>query len=60
MRSYGELIPAGCSPASVKRLETAAARYKDLSAGTRRALLATHQEDKRCVMIKQTMTVPKG
>ncbi|WLI91529.1 aminopeptidase N [Massilia sp. R2A-15] len=59
MRSYGELIPAGCSPASVKRLETAVAQYKDLSAGTRRALLTTHQEDKRCVMIKQAMTVPK-
>ena len=60
MRSYGELIPAGCSPASVKRLETAVAQYKDLSAGTRRALLQTHQEDKRCVMIKQTMTTPKS
>jgi aminopeptidase N len=60
MRSFAEMIPANCTPASVKRLESAAAQYKDLSTGTRRALLATHQEDKRCLMIKQAMTVPKA
>jgi aminopeptidase N len=59
MRSYGELIPANCTAASVKRLEAAAAQYKELSTGTRRALLGVHQEDKRCLMIRQAMTVPK-
>ena len=59
MRSYGELIPANCTAASVKRLEAAAAQYKDLSTITRRALLGAHQEDKRCLMIRQAMTVPK-
>jgi aminopeptidase N len=60
MRSFSEMIPASCTPASVKRLETAAAQYKELSNGTRRALLYTQQEDKRCLMIKQAMTVPKA
>jgi aminopeptidase N len=60
MRSFAEMIPANCTPASVKRLEAAAAQYKDLSAGTRRALLGTHQEDKRCLMIRQAITVPKA
>jgi aminopeptidase N len=59
MRSFAGLIPANCTPASVKRLEVAAAQYKDLSAGTKRALLGTHQEDKRCLMIRNAMTVPK-
>jgi aminopeptidase N len=59
MRSYGELIPSNCTAASVKRLEAAAAQYKDLSTMTRRALLGAHQEDKRCLMIRQAMTVPK-
>ncbi|MDL2355588.1 MAG: aminopeptidase N [Pseudomonadota bacterium] len=59
MRSFTQMIPANCTPASVKRLEAAAAQYKDLSAGTRRALLGTHQEDQRCVMIRQAMTTPK-
>lgn len=58
MRSYaGTLIPATCTPASVKRLEAAAGKYTGLSAGTRRALLDTLQEDGRCVSIKQAMTV---
>ncbi|MDB5755191.1 MAG: aminopeptidase, partial [Massilia sp.] len=60
MRSFSEMIPANCTTASVKRLELAAAKYKGLSAGTRRALLSTRQEDKRCLMIKQVMTVPKA
>ena len=59
MRSFARMIPSNCTPASVKRLEAAAAQYKDLSAGTRRALLGTHQEDKRCLMIRQAMMVPK-
>ena len=58
MRSYaGSLIPATCTPASVKRLEAAAGKYTELSAGTRRALLDTLQEDGRCLSIKQAMTV---
>ena len=59
MRSFAaSMIPATCTPASVKRLESAVGQLKDLSAGTRRALLNTHEEDKRCVAIKQAMTVP--
>ncbi len=60
MRSFGTMIPASCTPASVKRLETAAAQYKDLSAATRRTLLTIHQEDQRCLMIKKAMTLPKS
>jgi len=57
MRSYGpSMIPASCTPASVQRLQAAAAGMKDLSAGTRRALLDTLQEDQRCVTIKQAVT----
>jgi aminopeptidase N len=60
MRSYaGSLIPASCTPASVKRLEAAVAQNKDLSAGTMRSLRHAEQEDKRCVTIRQAMTVPK-
>lgn len=60
MRAYaGSLIPTGCTPASVKRLGAAVARMQDLSTGTRRALLDAHQEDQRCVSIKQAMTAPK-
>jgi len=60
MRSYaGALIPTACTPASVQRLSQAAATMKDLSAGTRRALLDAQQEDQRCVSIKQAMTAPK-
>lgn len=57
MRSYGgALIPATCTPQSVKRLAEAADKYKELSAGTRRALLDAQQEDQRCVTIKQAIT----
>ena len=57
MRAYGAtMIPVGCTPASVKRLQSAADSMKDLSAGTRRNLLDTLQEDQRCVAIKQAMT----
>ncbi|MBD8532318.1 aminopeptidase N [Massilia sp. CFBP 13647] len=60
MRSYANtLIPASCTPASVKRLTQAADSMKDLSAGTRRSLLDVQQEDQRCVTIKQAMTAPK-
>jgi len=57
MRAYGRaLIPAGCTTASVQRLQAAADADKDLSAGTRRALLDALQEDQRCVVIRQAMT----
>jgi aminopeptidase N len=57
MRSYGpSLIPAACTPASVARLQAASTGMTALSAGTRRALLDTLQEDQRCVVIKGAMT----
>jgi aminopeptidase N len=57
MRAYGQsLIPAGCTPASVQRLQAAAAADKTLSAGTRRALLDAAEDDQRCVTIRQAMT----
>ena len=60
MRAYANsLIPTGCTPASVKRLDGAVAQMKELSAGTRRALLDAQQEDQRCVSIKQAMTAAK-
>ena len=61
MRSYaGSMIPASCTPASVQRLSKAADQMKDLSAGTRRSLLDTLQEDQRCVAIKKALTAPKS
>jgi aminopeptidase N len=57
MRAYAaSMIPASCSPASVQRLQAEIVKSQDLSAGTRRALLVTHQEDERCVAIKKAMT----
>jgi aminopeptidase N len=57
MRAYGpSMIPASCTPASVKRLQAASTQMKELSAGTRRTLLDTLEEDQRCVAIKQAMT----
>ena len=59
MRSYNvSMIPAACTADSVQRLAKAAEEYKDLSAGTRRALLVAHQEDARCVAIRKAITVP--
>ncbi|TFW31882.1 aminopeptidase N [Massilia horti] len=61
MRAFaGAMLPATCTPASVKRLGAAAEQMKNLSAGTRRALLDAHEEDQRCVTIKQAMTAPKS
>jgi aminopeptidase N len=61
MRSYGTtMIPAACTPESVQRLRDAAEQQKDLSAGTRRALLERQQEDARCVSIRKALTVPLG
>jgi aminopeptidase N len=61
MRAFaGSMIPTSCTPASVKRLAAAADKMTDLSAGTRRALLDTLQEDQRCVAIRQAMTAPQS
>jgi aminopeptidase N len=61
MRTYANtMIPAGCTPASVQRLQRAADSMKDLSAGTRRSLLDTLQEDQRCVAIKKALSAPKS
>ncbi|WDD98859.1 aminopeptidase N [Thalassomonas actiniarum] len=56
MRSYARrLIPATCSEASVKRLDVAIENSAALSAGTQRRLLEAHQEDQRCLTIKNKM-----
>jgi aminopeptidase N len=61
MRSYAAaMIPASCTPASVKRLSDAAAKMTGLSAGTRRSLLDAIEEDQRCVTIRNAMTAPKS
>jgi aminopeptidase N len=61
MRWYStSMIPATCTPASVKRLSNAASTMTGLSAGTRRALLNTLDEDERCVAIKNALTVAKS
>jgi aminopeptidase N len=61
MRAYAtSMIPATCTPASVKRLSNAAATMTGLSAGTQRALLDTLDADQRCVAIKNALTVPKS
>jgi aminopeptidase N len=57
MRSYNHLIPATCSDISVARLEKAITELKELSTGTKRQLLIQHQEDKRCVIIKNKMSL---
>ena len=58
MRAYAAaMLPASCTPASVKRLDAEIVKSSNLSAGTRRSLLVTKQEDERCVAIKKAMTV---
>ncbi|PWF39537.1 aminopeptidase N [Massilia glaciei] len=59
VRSYAEtLIPATCTKASVARLAATLKRFPALSAGTRRALSDTLEEDARCVRIGAAMTLP--
>ena len=56
MRSYPALlIPMTCTDASVKRLNAAIENSADLSAGTKRRLLVAHQEDQRCLTIRNKM-----
>ncbi|MFT7280250.1 MAG: aminopeptidase N, partial [Pseudoalteromonas distincta] len=57
MRSYNRLIPATCSEVSVTRLATAVSELTELSAGTKRSLLIKQQEDQRCLLIKNKMTL---
>jgi aminopeptidase N len=59
MRSYNNLIPATCSEVSVSRLAKAVTELTDLSVGTKRSLLIKQQEDQRCLLIKNTLTLPK-
>ena len=57
MRSYaGSLIPATCNEASVKRLKKMIKDNPNLSNISMRALLVTHQEDERCVLIGNTFS----
>ncbi|RLM53108.1 aminopeptidase N, partial [Halobellus sp. Atlit-31R] len=61
MRTYANtMIPASCTPQSVQRLQRAADTMKELSAGTRRSLLDTLQEDQRCVAIKGALSAAKS
>lgn len=58
MRTYaGTMIPMSCTTESVERLEKAIADNKDLSTGTRRALLVAHQDNKRCLVIKNKISI---
>ncbi len=57
MRSYNSLIPATCSDVSVARLAKAVSELSDISAGTKRSLLIKQQEDQRCVLIKNKVTL---
>ncbi|MFT3807077.1 aminopeptidase N [Arenimonas sp.] len=54
MRTYaGQMIPAACTSESVARLERAIANAGPLSAGTKRSLLISHEEDVRCVAMRK-------
>ncbi len=58
MRSYANtLIPGACNAASVERLAQAIKQQTSLSAGTKRALLVTHQADEQCVNIRNNLTI---
>ncbi|GAA5141008.1 aminopeptidase N [Thalassotalea piscium] len=58
MRTYaGTMIPTSCTTESVARLEKAIADNKDLSTGTKRALLVAHQNNKRCLVIKNKISI---
>ncbi|TFW26569.1 aminopeptidase N [Massilia arenosa] len=57
IRAYSNsLIPYACTAASVKRLEDAAAKMKDLSPATRRALLDSVEDDQLCLTVKNALT----
>jgi len=49
MRSYGNMVPATCTPASVARLQQAAKAGEGLSEGVRRDIVSALESDQRCV-----------
>jgi aminopeptidase N len=49
MRSYGNMVPATCTPASVERLQQAKASSGGLSEGVRRDIISKLESDQRCV-----------
>ncbi|ABV35524.1 aminopeptidase N [Shewanella sediminis HAW-EB3] len=54
MRSYAtNLIPIQCDHAGIALLQKAIDKHTELSMGTRRALLEAHQNEVRCVIIKE-------
>lgn len=58
MRSYAQsMIPAGCTDASVARLDKAIAGNPGLSAFTMRSLRERREDAMRCVSIKKALTV---
>ena len=58
MRSYNRyMIPENCSIQSVNRLQQAVTRTDELSEATKRALLVSLQNDKRCLQIKNKMSI---
>jgi aminopeptidase N len=58
MRTYARnMLPETCTKQSVARLAKAIRNNPDLSSGTRRALLVAHQDDKRCLVIKDKITL---
>ena len=58
MRAYApSMVPRNCSAVGIARLEAAIAGGKELSAGTRRALLDARESELRCVNIAKGMTV---
>ena len=60
MRRYGaRIIPGMCSAEGVARLQSAIDSMRTLSAGTRRALLSRHEEDVRCLAIREAFEARK-
>jgi len=58
MRNYSRyMIPQNCSEQSVKRLRKASETFNELSVATMRSLLISLQNDERCLMIKNKMTI---
>jgi len=49
MRTYGSMVPATCTPASVSRLEQAQKTMEGLSEGVRRDIISSLESDRRCV-----------
>lgn len=52
------MLPASCSAASNQRLKNAITQFTELSDTSKRALMSKYEDDVRCVLIKQSMTIP--